>query len=59
MRSTIISLLPRADALAGTADRDVAATAGASLTYHTEATESPLVRRREQFSGGIGLGYRL
>jgi outer membrane scaffolding protein for murein synthesis (MipA/OmpV family) len=24
-----------------------------------EATESPLVRRREQFSGGIGLGYRL
>ena len=24
-----------------------------------EASESPLVRRREQFSGGIGLGYRL
>lgn len=24
-----------------------------------EATESPLVRRREQYSGGIGVGYRL
>ncbi|MGH8572164.1 MAG: MipA/OmpV family protein [Gammaproteobacteria bacterium] len=24
-----------------------------------EATESPLVRRCEQYSGGIGLGYRL
>lgn len=24
-----------------------------------KASESPLVRRREQFSGGIGLGYRL
>jgi outer membrane scaffolding protein for murein synthesis (MipA/OmpV family) len=24
-----------------------------------EATSSPLVRRREQFVGGIGLGWRL
>jgi outer membrane scaffolding protein for murein synthesis (MipA/OmpV family) len=24
-----------------------------------EAADSPLVRRREQFMGGLGLGYRL